>query len=569
MPSFPAQRAGYSYGYHEDCNSFRYFDVPTPGSPNDSTNAYVGFVEDPVVSIPRGFYGNPVEVAVIPSEASSEIYYTTDGSVPSPETGIPYSVPIQVTETLVLRTVAYREGLAPSLAETHTYLIGESPEIRSLPVMSLATNSENLYGPAGILGISGGTYENGPWEPVLLGDYHNPSQRGRLWERPVSVEYIEPAENSGFQVDCGVRVHGSDFSRPRYKVDSKFSFRLYFRSEYGPSFIEYPLIPVSRVRKLTKLVLRGGHNDDKNPFIKDELVRRLFADCGHVSSQGTFVNLFLNGEYKGYYNPVERLDQDFFQEAIGSEEEWDVIRQESVVADGDDEEWNDLLSLIKFRDLSIPENYAEVTGRLDVVNFVDYLLVNIYGATGDWPTNNWTAARPRIPDGKFGFHIWDAEASFGSFGNNWTTNTILTSLEEGSSEIPRIYRALVANPDFRNLFAVRFRAQFYENGGLTDSNVMAHYQSMRRVMRTVIPIMETTIPATWVPRRRGEVITHLFFAGLLDRVDMPSTTRPSFIPPPVRLPRPIPGNPDLLGDGRIDARDLIEFEEQRRGSHSP
>jgi spore coat protein CotH len=329
------------------------------------------------------------------------------------------------------------------------------------------------------------------------------------------------------------------------------------------------LIPASSVRRLTKLVLRGGHNDDTNPFIKDELMRRLFADCGHVSSKGTFVNLFLNGEYRGYYNPVQRLDQDFFQEATGSEEEWDVIRQDSAVADGDNVEWNYLLSLVKFRDLSVPQNYAEVTARLDVVNLVDYLLVNIYGATGDWPANNWTVARERIPGGKFSFCIWDAEAAFGALGNTWTTNTVFSSLEQGSSEVPRIYRALVANTGFRRLFASRFRTQFYENGGLTDANVMAHFQSLRVLMQGVIPIVDTAIPATWIPLRRGEVVTQLAMSGLLERIDAPSTSAPSFIAPPILLPRPVPGNPDLLGDGRIDARDLFEFEEQRRGSHSP
>ena len=31
--------------------------------------------------------------------------------------------------------------------------------------------------------------------------------------------------------------------RPRYRTNSKFSFRLYFRSEYGPDTLQYPLFP--------------------------------------------------------------------------------------------------------------------------------------------------------------------------------------------------------------------------------------------------------------------------------------------------------------------------------------
>jgi hypothetical protein len=36
-------------------------------------------------------------------------------------------------------------------------------------------------------------------------------------------------------------------------------------------------------------------NDHSNPFVVDELVRRLSADMGQVSSQGTLVNLYVNG----------------------------------------------------------------------------------------------------------------------------------------------------------------------------------------------------------------------------------------------------------------------------------
>jgi hypothetical protein len=98
-------------------------------------------------------------------------------------------------------------------------------------------------------------------------------QRGMAYERPVSCEWIESRDNSAFQVDCGIRVHGSNYMRPRYRRSSgywtgsaKFAFRLYFRGEYGPSWLEYPLFPFE-VERFKAIVLRGGHNDRVNPFI--------------------------------------------------------------------------------------------------------------------------------------------------------------------------------------------------------------------------------------------------------------------------------------------------------------
>ena len=56
---------------------------------------------------------------------------------------------------------------------------------------------------------------------------------------------------------------------------------------------------------------------------------------GGVAASGTFANLYLNGDYKAYYNPCERLDHDFFRTWYDSDKDWDVITQRAV-RNGDD-----------------------------------------------------------------------------------------------------------------------------------------------------------------------------------------------------------------------------------------
>ncbi len=64
--------------------------------------------------------------------------------------------------------------------------------------------------------------------------------------------------------------------------------------------------------------------------------------------------------------------------------------------------------------------YAALSARVDLTNYVDYLIANWYAGNTDWPNNNWMAtaharlsADPgnRNPDGRFIFHVWDAEAT--------------------------------------------------------------------------------------------------------------------------------------------------------------
>ena len=69
--------------------------------------------------------------------------------------------------------------------------------------------------------------------------------------------------------------------------------------------------------------------------------------------------------------------------------------------------WNRLKSAMQ-KNLAVTSNYAEVERLLDVDNFIDYIMLNVYSNTGDWPHNNWRAARERVPGGKWKFIPWDA-----------------------------------------------------------------------------------------------------------------------------------------------------------------
>ena len=106
---------------------------------------------------------------------------------------------------------------------------------------------------------------------------------------------------------------------------------------------------------------------------------------------------------------------------------------------------------------SLSAVYQEIERRLDLVNFVDYLLPLVYADTDDWPHNNWRAARERVPGGRFRFYVWDAEWSFG-YNNTPSHNTLSGQLSSfsppwGTTEIQRLYVKLRSSPEFRLLFA--------------------------------------------------------------------------------------------------------------------
>ncbi|MAT45868.1 MAG: hypothetical protein CMO35_00380 [Verrucomicrobiaceae bacterium] len=508
-PRFPVQRNDYSYGL-DSRRSWSYFTNPTPGAAN-GLSVINGILDPPHVNVPRGFYDQPFDLHLTSSESGVLIRYTTDGSEPTTRNGILYTEPIRISSTSVIRAAAFGRRILPSETVTHSYFYNAPSSIRSLPVISLATDRSNLWGPTGIQ------------EP------QNTPNRGIAWERPVSAELIK-RDNSGFHVNCGLRVQGGNYIRGRYNPNgglpaSKYSFRLYFRGDYGPTMLHYPFFEGSEVDLFDRITLRAGMNDHSNPFIVDEYVRRMQIESDNIGARGTFVNLFINGEYKGYYNPTERIDDDFMRSWHGGNEEWDVIAQFGEVREGDSAAWNEMKNVV-LRNMRDSRNYEAAQELLDIDNFIDYLLVNVYGGTGDWPHNNWRAARERKPGAKFRFYVWDAEWSLGNQGRSVSGNTLTGELG-GGSDIARLYQSLRASPDFRLRWADRFHRLFFNRGALEDGRNLERFEELSSELSGVLPGINTSIRSNWVPNRRRTIIEHMKQADLYRSDNAPIFSRPS------------------------------------------
>ena len=489
-------------------------------------------------SVPRGFYDGVVNLTLSTATTGANIRFTMDGTVPTDSNGTIYSTPIVISSNTVIRASGFKTDFLNSAVETHTYIMNADAAAKSLPAISVVGDpGGSLYEPDGVMAIVGGHYEPEDlwyevWKSDGPGDYNNPMQRGIDFERPVSFEVILPADNSGFQEDCGLRVHGSSWHRPRYfrandwtgcTSDNlnyaKFSFRLIFRKEYGAKRLEYPLIPASIRPTHDQVVLRGGHNDTCDPFIHDELARRLYSDMGHVASLGMLAHLFLNGEYKGFYNPAERIDEKFLQDNFFSTADWDVITHRSQVRNGDDVAWIALLDFAQMQDLSNQALYDQMASMIDVDDFIDYLILELFTNNADWPDVNWISARERTPGAKWQFYVWDSEFAFRPdyltrIGFNEYPQNRGDGLNGEETEIAWIYRALRANPAFSQSFNERVHLHMLGTGALALQNVTNRFTELQLELDSVLPGMSTFILDEFLPVRYNIVLDAFFDEGL-------------------------------------------------------
>ena len=513
-PGYGEQRPAYAYGRQAN-GGWGYLAPATPGAAN-GPSSITNTVSEVHFSVGRCTYNRAFDLWLSCPTPGATIRYTSDGSTPTETTGLEYVGPLRMQRSVVVRAAAFKARHLPSVVQTHTYLYFPSTRLRTAPVISLTTDPEHLYGPSGIM-------EYSP---------RNTTQHGIAWERPVSFEYLTPEGAGSFQVDCGIRVAGGGYVRERYNYNAselpwnKYSFRLYFRGDYGPSRLRYPLFPDTTVDSFDTITLRAGMNDPSNPLLRDEMVRQLAADVGQVASRGTFLTLLINGRSAGVYNPCERIDADFLRTYHGGTNDWDLLGSNSELLEGDTIAWNRLRTFVNTRDLTVSAHYLELGRQLDLVNFVDYLLPQVYADNDDWPHNNWRAARERVTGGAFRFYVWDAEWAFGYQGHAPSFNTIDNQLSNtsppwGSTEIQSLFNGLKVSPEFRLLFADRVHRHLFNGGALTDERIRARYEEVKARVAPLISGFDDSIGTVWIPQRRSHLLNHLAAAGFLASANAP------------------------------------------------
>ncbi len=440
------------------------FPTPTPGAANTGTPRPAPDAAPVVVTPGSGRYTGPMTIRLAAPLPGSMVYYTLDGSDPMVD-GQAYTAPLEVAETTVVRAVALRDGVPMSRLTTATYLVGDGT---GLPVLSLVTDPANLWDEA-------------------TGIYANPQERGRNRERPVTVEWLSPEGEVGFSVGAGLRIHGGT-SRTG---SAKQSFRLYFRGEYGPRELAYPLFgtePVTGQSRTTpgpiraalagqgqtydRLVLRAGFNDSwlsargRAVYVRDQLVRDLHGAMGQVAARGRWVVLYLNGSYWGLYNLTERIDGTFLATHF-DHDEWELLRTNE-----EHETWDDFVDWITGTGLSDELQYEQALQHINIENFTSFIILVLWAGDTDWGGGNGYVARMRYgPDARWRLFVWDAEATFGlAHGSDATEdisfedisfNQVVIDSGANGPLIP-ILASLLANPQYQAYFTAQVERHLAE-----------------------------------------------------------------------------------------------------------
>ncbi len=527
-PVYPRQSHGRSYGLDAQGRP-RYFSPATPGEPN-ADDGYDGVVEGIQFSVPRGIYDGPRTLELTTATPGAAIRYTLDGKAPTATSGQVYQGPLTVATTTVVRAAAFLDGFAPTDIDTHTYIFPE--RVKASPVMRTSITNHAVHGPQVVPALT----DLPSFSLVTPLDIPNGI------DVPASLEFIEPsgAAGLGFQENCGVERFGGD-----YTDFAKKSFRLHFRKAYGNGRLNYPLFDgfdrgLAPVRSFDAIELRNGSHDmvDRGFYLSNPFTDALMLDMGQLNPHGRWVHLYYNGTYWGVYHLRERWDADLLSDYLGgTPEDYEAINGNLNVGgwaepgdpyDGDGSAWARIKSL--------RGNYAEVRSYLDVPNYVDYMLMFMFGDSED----EYRCVGPKDVGSGFKWLLNDADGWLRtSAGNNTVRSAPGRQHGDGPGSVfSMLFRE--GHPDYRILLADRIQKHMFNDGALTRERNVARLneladalqrpfiaESARWNYRTPESWLaaKNAIINSWFPSRTNTVLGHYRSAGFFPNLAAPVFSR--------------------------------------------
>ncbi|MEA3326318.1 MAG: CotH kinase family protein [Chloroflexota bacterium] len=450
----------------------------------------------PVLSTPSGFFTKPITVSILSRGQNETIHYTLDGSIPTIDSPI-YGEPILIkdrsdepNDISMIATISYRYRKpignvnkitilrarsfnnitkAESDVVTRAYLIGQDIFNRyTLPIISLVVDPKDFFDQEIGIYVTGEEHE----VAATSEDYYyfwpaNYHRRGKDWERPIYFEYFDIEGIIKFSQKAGVRIHGDASRSFRQK-----SFRLYAGTEYEIiEAFKYPLFPnlfdfsgEKRIDTFRSLILRNSGTDFGAAFMRDTLIQRLVEHTSIGTQATSPVIVFLNGEYWGLYYLSEHYGEGYFL----SHYEIDPNNLIILQRDGDlffgvpkDQDiYHELIEYINSHDVKNNNVYSEIINQIDLENFIDYQITQIYIGHTDWPSKNVKFWRSRTSnhdpeaqapnDGRWRWLLFDTDHGFSDFTVN--------GIEHATSEKypTTLLRGLISNHEFKTLFLNRF-----------------------------------------------------------------------------------------------------------------
>ncbi|MBN1951703.1 MAG: lamin tail domain-containing protein [Bacteroidales bacterium] len=379
------------------------FTEATPGESNNTSQAYTHGTETaPVFSVQAGFYSSTVQVALSTTSPTAQIRYTTDGSVPTSYSSLYNGSVINISSTKTLKAKCFSTtDKLPGPVVAATYFINVEHDV---PVISISTNTENLYGSTGI--------------------FDNTDQD---WNKSCYIEYFDENKELIFQQEAGIQIDGGaggSRTHPQHSVRIEPG-----NGTLGDGDVNYAMIPDRPNREdYSSFYLRNGSNQYYTLPFKDGVQVKSIAKNTYTYYSGySVIVAYINGQYFGLYELREKLNADLFKESYLMDiDSLDLLTlsyyKGSVLEalEGSVEPFWDNWEYFQTLSPGAADYLVRVDSILDLENYTDYMIAQSWIGNTDWPFNNIRALRCSGTNFRWQFAVQDVEWAMQP--NGWSSS---------------------------------------------------------------------------------------------------------------------------------------------------
>ena len=423
---------------------------PTPGTAN-STSRSLTAAQEPTMSIKSGFYPTAQTVAITSPIAGTTIRYTTNGTTPTSYSSI-YTSPLHITRNTVLKAIVFQSYYKNSRVVAQTYFIGERNI--SLPVVSIGVDSLDMFDE------TNGLYSLGPNASSEI-----PNYGANFWEDtelPATFEYFVNGKRQ-VQVNAGIAIHGA-WSR-RF---AQRSFAINCSNQFGDERMQYKFFKSKNISSFKKIILKNAGCDVNSLKYRDAMINSLASANMDIDYQAYQPSIaFVNGHYWGILNIREKTTEDYVKNNYGLDSSnVDMIYNfYGHVISGESTDFDDLYSYIDENQTNNSTVYKNISSMMDIDEYIDYYIAEIYVANRDWPGYNIKYWKQKGTGNLWRWILYDTDQSFSYYedANEYVNSLVDATTEDGTSwPNPQVstmmLRKLLENTTFKDLFVQRFAA---------------------------------------------------------------------------------------------------------------
>ena len=453
--TYPVQFRNTSWGRLSDGSAkWTYFVQATPRFSNNGKEAASVQCVKPVPTVQGGFY-KVAQALGFTYTLGDTVYYTLNGSEPNRSSSryVPTSN-LNLTATTVVRARTYSKGKVPSDIVSNTYFINLRDH--NLPVVSISTTQANLSDP------KTGIYCDGDGTNGLIGNGQTVKRNyNQDWNRPVNFELFDTTGVQRLNQEVDIKILGC-----WTRANAQKSISISPKKKFGDNELRYDIFAATKPnRKYKDIQLRNSGNDFYYSMMRDgfmqSIVMKRLPGLDYMAYEPAV--LYMNGAYWGIENLRERSNEDWVYSNYGLDEE-DVLALEATLDINTDKDIATDTAFIAFsnflknNDVTNPSVYEQICKKMDVDNYMAYMMAEMYTGNNDWPHNNVKMWRKKDA-GPWHWILSDTDFGMNLYSSLQTSNTLTICLGENGS-MPDwstvVLRRLMLNDTFRNTFVDRF-----------------------------------------------------------------------------------------------------------------